>query len=159
MVANLDVNNLKSEWEQQTNRDRYVWKKTKARQHMSTTWKPKWQKTSSTNSGNWYRSGAHLEYEGVAVARSGAHPWVRTGGHYEWAARIWHLGWCLASALLGLDSMFKQTCSRFWFGAFLAHGAQETNTNHLIIWRLGIFRPGCPNDPSRREMAEPINFV
>ena len=24
MVANLDVNSLKSEWEQQTNRDRYV---------------------------------------------------------------------------------------------------------------------------------------
>ena len=24
MVANLDVNNLKSKWEQQTNRDRYV---------------------------------------------------------------------------------------------------------------------------------------
>ena len=30
-------------------------RKQKTRQHMSTTWKPKWQKTSSTNSGNWDR--------------------------------------------------------------------------------------------------------
>ena len=36
MVANLDVNNLKWEWEQQRNRDRYVWKKTKTRQQMYT---------------------------------------------------------------------------------------------------------------------------